>query len=65
MDLHTNFQGKLSMESMEVDENKCACCRRDLKSPTDRISAKKYNICDSCYRSLVYPEIDGRRQENI
>ena len=65
MDLHTNFQGKLSMESTEVDEKKCAYCRRDLKSSTDLIRGKKYNICDSCYRSLVYPEINSYNPENI
>ena len=65
MHLNTNCQGKLSMESIEVDENKCACCRRDLKSSTEWIRGKKYNICDSCYRSLLYPEINCYNQENI
>jgi len=57
MHLNTNWQENLSRKSIEVDENKCACCRRDLKSSAEWIRGKKYIICDSCYRSLLYPEI--------
>ncbi len=65
MHVNTNHQEKLSTKSLEVDENKCACCRRDLKSSADWIRGKNHIICDSCYRSLLYPEINYYNQENI
>ncbi|MGD8882593.1 MAG: hypothetical protein PVI82_11930 [Desulfobacterales bacterium] len=65
MHLNANWQGNLSTKSIEVDEKKCACCRRELKSSAEWIRGKKYMICDSCYRSLLYPEMNPYNQENI
>jgi hypothetical protein len=65
MNLDTNITGKLSTKSVKVDENKCACCRRILKSSCEWIHGEKYIICEFCFRSILYPEINYYNQENI
>jgi len=47
MNLDTNITGKLSTKSVKVDENKCACCRRILKSSSEWIRGEKYIIAIS------------------
>ena len=65
MNVHPKFFERLSSTSAPVDETKCAFCHRDLQSPSEWIRGHQYIICESCYRSLLYPERNDYRQENI
>jgi len=65
MNVNTESFEKLSTSSVQVDETKCALCHRDLKSPSEWIRGHDYIICESCYRSLLYPEKNSWIQENI
>ena len=65
MHLDTNITWKLSTQSEKGDENECASCGRVLKSSSEWIRGEKYMICEFCYRSILYPEINAYNQENI
>ena len=65
MNVDTGFFEMLSTDSAKVDESKCALCHRDLKSPSEWIRGRHYIICESCYRSLLYPERNDCSRENI
>jgi hypothetical protein len=65
MNLNTEIFESLSSNSAQVDESKCAVCHRDLRSPAEWIRGHNYVICESCYRSLLYPERNDRSQGNI
>jgi hypothetical protein len=65
MNLSTEIFENLSTDSAKADETQCALCHRDLKSPSEWIRGKNYIICESCYRSFLYPERNNCRRENI
>ena len=65
MNSDTNLRGRMSTQTLAGDENECASCGRILKSSAEWIRGDKYIICEFCYRSILYPELNASNQENI